>query len=393
MKQRCISCGAAYPLSQILYTCPACDDILEIAIDVTGREAPTFECEGVWRYAPLLPVPLDKSVSMGEGGTGLHALRRLQQEFGIPRLFLKNEGENPTGSFKDRGMTVGVSQAVTLGARAVACASTGNTSASLAAYAARAGMRAIVLIPGGKIAMGKLAQAIVHGAEIVQVDGNFDEAMRTVRELSLSEGEIYLLNSINPFRLEGQKTLAFEVCEALGNAPDVLILPMGNAGNISAIWKGFREFHALGLIDRLPKIIGVQAAGAAPLARYLSGDLHECRISDPETLATAIRIGAPVSWLKALRALEESGGHAAIVSDDEILAAQRKLASGEGIFVEPASVVPIAYLMRERVQAETVVCVATGHGLKDPDAILRMAPEMKQAAPSLASLRSALGLA
>jgi len=238
--------------------------------------------------------------------------------------------------------------------------------------------------------MGKLSQAIVHGAEIVQIEGNFDDAMRLVHELSLDTGATYLLNSINPFRLEGQKTLAFEVCESLGRAPDVLILPMGNAGNISAIWKGFREFQACGLIDRLPKIIGVQAERAAPLARYLAGELTECRVPDPETIATAIRIGAPVSWQKALAALKESGGHAAIVTDDEILAAQRKLASTEGLFIEPASAVPIAYLSKQRVEAECVVCVATGHGLKDPDAILRTTPELKRADPTLDSLRKVL---
>jgi threonine synthase len=390
MTQRCIGCDRRYALDQILYTCPACDTVLEIALEPRAMSAEEFEGVGVWRYAPLLPVDAARAVTMGEGDTGLHEIGRLGAQFGIARLHLKNEGENPTGSFKDRGMTVGVTQALQLGVRTVACASTGNTSASLAAYAARGGLRALVLIPGGKIAMGKLSQAIVHGAQIVQVEGNFDDAMRLVRELSLAAGEIYLLNSINPFRLEGQKTLAFEVCEALGRAPDVLILPMGNAGNISAIWKGFCEFQQAGLIDRLPKIIGVQAERAAPLARFLAGELTECRVTDPETIATAIRIGAPLSWQKALAALKDSGGHAATVTDDEILAAQRKLASTEGLFIEPASAVPIAYLMKHRVEAECVVCVATGHGLKDPDAILRATPELKQAEPTLDSLRRVL---
>lgn len=392
MIQRCFNCRAEYPLDELLYTCRACNSVLEIDADATPGRAMTFEGRGVWRYAPLLPVEQPYMVSLGEGDTGFHAMPRLGERFAIPNFWLKHEGENPTASFKDRGMTIGVSNARKLGAAAIACASTGNTSASLAAYAARAGMRAIVLIPGGKIAMGKLAQAVIHGAEIVQIDGNFDDAMRLVRELSLERGEVYLLNSINPFRLEGQKTLAFEVCEALGDAPDVVVLPLGNAGNISAIWKGFREFHALGRITKLPRMIAIQAAGAAPIARHLAGELAECRVADPETIATAIRIGAPVSWQKALAAIAESGGHAAIVSDDEILAAQRTLASQEGLFAEPASVVPIAYLLRERLEAATVVCIATGHGLKDPDAVLRAKPDFRHADASLDSLRAALEL-
>jgi threonine synthase len=311
---------------------------------------------------------------MGEGATGLHRCDRLAKALGLWALYVKNEGENPTGSFKDRGMTVGVTRAVELGARTVACASTGNTAASMAAYAAKAGLDAIVLLPSGKVAAGKVAQAVVHGARLVQIDGNFDDAMRVVQELSLAKRGPYLLNSINPFRLEGQKTLAFELMEALGRAPDAVVLPMGNAGNISAIWKGFREFGGQ------PRMIGVQAAGAAPI-------VNGRRVERPETVATAIRIGSPVSWKKAVSAIRESNGHAGTVTDAEILRAQRDLAELEGLFVEPASAAPIAYLRKHRVRG-TVVAVATGHGLKDPDAVT--APRLIRAKPTLASLRRAL---
>lgn len=291
-------------------------------------------------------------------------------------------------------MTVGVTWAAKLGAKAVACASTGNTSASMAAYAARRGMDAIVLIPDGKVAMGKLAQAVVHGARVVQVEGNFDDAMRLVQELSLAEGSVYLLNSINPFRLEGQKTLAFEVCESLNAVPDAMVLPMGNAGNISAIWKGFREFERAGLTTRGPRMIGVQAAGAAPLVAAIRNNSDTCKLENPETIATAIRIGAPVNWRKAVAAVRDSGGEAGTVTDDEILAAQRDLARLEGIFVEPASAAPIAYLRKRKWHdVETVVCVCTGHGLKDPDAVLKSSPKLARSAPTLNALRAALGAA
>jgi threonine synthase len=327
-------------------------------------------------------------VTLGEGDTGLHACERLGRELGIPRLFVKNEGENPTGSFKDRGMTVGIALAAAAGARAVACASTGNTSASMSAYAARAGLAAVVLIPAGKIASGKLAQTVAHGAVIAEVEGNFDEAMRLVVELSTRERSIYLLNSLNPYRLEGQKTLAFEACESLGEAPDAVVLPIGNAGNIGAIWKGFKEFLELRRITRLPRMIGVQAKGASPIVRMLRGEARECRIENPETVATAIRIGAPVNWKKAFLAIRESNGDAGTVTDQEILAAQRDLARREGLFVEPASAAPIAYLRKYGCgDATTVVCVATGHGLKDPDSVSRAPVRMERIAPSLDAIR------
>ncbi len=393
MIQRCFGCDARFPLDQIIYTCDRCGSVLEVALDADELRSPRFLGRGVWRYAPLLPGEADSAVTMDEGATGLHRCHRLGAALGIPNLYIKNEGENPTGSFKDRGMTVGLTRAVALGAEAVACASTGNTSASMGAYAARQGLRAIVLIPGGKVAKGKLAQAVAHGADIVQIDGNFDDAMRLVHQLSVTRGEIYLLNSINPFRLEGQKTLAYEVCESLGRCPDAVVLPMGNAGNISAIWKGFNEFRRAGLIDRLPRMIGVQAEGAAPIVHHLAGDCDDCRVERPETVATAIRIGAPVNWPKAVAAIRESGGTAGTVSDDEILTAQRDLARSEGRFVEPASATPIAYLRKYGLAGtETVVCVATGHGLKDPDAVLRTAPDVLSARPTLDALREALRL-
>ncbi|MCA9243346.1 MAG: threonine synthase [Phycisphaerales bacterium] len=390
MLQRCIACEATYPLDQVCYTCAACGGLLEVRLGAERFADPRFEGRGVWRYASMLPGGDGERVSLREGDTGLYRCDRLGAALGVKNLYIKNEGDNPTGSFKDRGMTVGVTWARRLGFKTVACASTGNTSASMAAFAARAGMRAIVLIPDGKIAMGKLAQAIVHGAEVVRIRGDFDDAMRLVRELSEADGAIYLLNSINPFRLEGQKTLAFEVVDSLGAPPDAVIAPMGNAGNISAIWKGFTELECARRIERLPRMIGAQAEHAAPIVRYLRESTQECRVANAETLATAIRIGAPVNWPKAVAAIRDSGGEANLVTDDEIIAAQRRLAREEGLFVEPASAAPIAYLARYGVTAETVVCVCTGHGLKDPDAVLRMPADTKVAEPTMASLRAAL---
>jgi threonine synthase len=389
---RCFTCDARYGNEPTLYSCSKCDNPLELIYeDAEFARATSFEGRGVWRYQPLLPIP--KAVTLGEGDTGLHLCERAGRDLGVPRLFVKNEGENPTGSFKDRGMTVGIAMARAAGARAVGCASTGNTSASMAAYAARAGLAALVLLPAGKVALGKLSQAIAHGAKIAQVEGNFDDAMRLVVELSVKEKSVYLLNSLNPYRLEGQKTLAFEVCEALGDAPDALVLPMGNAGNISAIWKGFLEWKRLGRISRLPRMIGVQAEKAAPIARAWKTQSEYQTVANPETLATAIRIGAPVSWRKAMAALRDSGGDAGTVSDDEILEAQQYLARTEGLFVEPASAVPIAYLLKKRLRLDglkTVVCVTTGHGLKDPDAMSKAPVKMQQVRPTLEAIRKVL---
>ena len=289
-------------------------------------------------------------------------------------------------------MTVGIALATAVGARAVACASTGNTSASMSAYAARAGLKAVVLVPADKVAAGKLSQALVHGAVIAEVEGSFDDAMRLVMELSVCERSVYLLNSLNPYRLEGQKTLAFELCEALGEPPEAVVLPVGNAGNISALWKGFREFHSLGHIGRLPRMMGVQAEGAAPIVRALREHSDLTPVPRPETVATAIRIGAPVNWRKAIAAIRDSAGEAGTVTDREILDAQALLARLEGLFVEPASAAPIAYLRRRRLEAEgPVVCVATGHGLKDPDAVLGVPVLRERIRPDLAAVRRLLG--
>jgi threonine synthase len=390
MHLRCVTCDARHGRDPMLYTCPACGSVLEVAWEAAQlARVKRFEGHGVWRYQPVLPVR--QAVTLGEGATGLHRCDRLGKLLGIPRLYVKNEGENPTGSFKDRGMTVGIALAKSVGARAVACASTGNTAASMAAYAARAGLTALVLIPAGKVALGKVSQSIAHGARIALVEGNFDDAMRLVVELSSKERSVYLLNSLNPYRLEGQKTLAFEVCEALGGAPDALVLPMGNAGNISAIWKGFREGTALGLTRRLPRMVGVQAERAAPIVRALRENADSCRVENPETLATAIRIGAPVNWRKAVAALRDSRGEAGTVTDREILSAQQLLARAEGLFVEPASAVPIAFLRKKKIKdARTVVCVCTGHGLKDPSAMEKAPVTMVKVKPTLSAIRRLL---
>ncbi len=332
---------------------------------------------GVWRYRELLPVPRGTvPISLGEGATPLTRLNRIEELRGVS-VFAKNEGVNPTGSFKDRGMTVAVTLARSIGARAVVVASTGNTASSAAAYAARAGMRAVIVVPRGKIALGKLAQSILYGAVIVEIEGSFDKALEAVMEATRRNRQLYPLNSFNPWRLEGQKTIAFEIVEQLGFVPDWVVVPVGNAGNISAIWKGFRELHRYGLIDRLPRLAGVQASGAAPLASAWRKGLREPVVFEhPETVATAIRIGKPINWPKALRAVEESNGVFIDVGDEEILSAQRLLARREGIAVEPASAASLAGLLRlvgdgfiER--GETVVIVLTGHGLKDPDAMMK----------------------
>lgn len=381
----CIGCGASFPLCENIYRCPKCGDLVQVEADVeeVRRKIDSLSIRkmpiSVWRYAHLLPITdTSKVVSLHEGGTGLHHCLRLGSLLGLEHLYVKNEGENPTGSFKDRGMTVGITRALEVGARSVICASTGNTAASLAAYGAKAGLRRIVLIPSGKIAYGKLAQAIVYGAQIVQIRGNFDEALRLVFEICSRNSEIYLLNSVNPFRIEGQKTLAYEVCDQLGRHPDYFIIPVGNAGNISAAWKGFTEYYGLNLIDSKPRMVGVQAEGAAPIAQAVAKrSLSIEPVKKPETIATAIRIGAPASWKKALRAIYESGGTALTVSDEEILEAQTLLARLEGLFVEPASAAPIAALRKLKENGyfskdDFVVCVATGHGLKDPDVISRL---------------------
>jgi threonine synthase len=340
-------------------------------------------------YREHLPVTdATPVITLLEGGTPLVRAERLSAELDL-EIWLKVEGANPTGSFKDRGMTMAITKAVETGAKVVVCASTGNTSASAAAYSARAGLTCGVVIPEGHIAMGKLAQALIHGARVVPVRGNFDQALDVVRELGRL-GEVTVVNSINPFRIEGQKTAAFEVVDALGDAPDVHCIPVGNAGNITAYWRGYVEYERLGRSGRTPRMLGWQARGAAPLVR---GEpvLH------PETIATAIRIGNPASWEGAIAARDESGGSIGDVSDAEILAAYRELAATEGVFVEPASAASVAGLRRARsagivAAGERVVCTVTGHGLKDPQRAIDEVQLGGSVAPSLDAVATELGL-
>ena len=340
------------------------------------------------RYATHLPVS-DRTprLTLGEGNTPLVRARSLERETGVDEVWLKVEGANPTGSFKDRGMVVAVAKALEEGARAVLCASTGNTAASAAAYAARAQITCTVVLPAGQVALGKLVQAIAFGARIVSVRGPFDAALGVVRDLAAG-GEATLVNSVNPHRLEGQKTAAFEICEALGDAPDALFIPVGNAGNITAYWKGFVEAARSGMARRRPKMYGYQAEGAAPIVRGAP-------VERPETVATAIRIGNPASWQGALAARDESGGAIEAVSDDEILAAYRFAARCEGVFVEPASAAAIAGLRRRAKAgalggARQVVCVLTGNGLKDPDRARALAGEIKEVDASADEVRRVL---
>jgi len=315
-------------------------------------------------YRDRLPVSERTPViTLNEGNTPLVDAPRLSAAVDA-RVLLKIEGANPTGSFKDRGMTMAISKAAEEAAKVVVCASTGNTSASAAAYAARAGMLAAVIIPDGHVALGKLAQALIHGAKVVSIRGSFDDALHLVRQLG-EQGGVTVVNSINPFRIEGQKTAAFEICDALGDAPDVHCIPVGNAGNITAYWKGYSEYAIDGVVASQPRMLGWQAAGSAPIV------LGE-PVPHPETIATAIRIGNPASWDGAVAARDESGGHIGAVSDVQILDAYRLLASGEGVFVEPASAASVAGLLQAAANGllrrdDTIVCTVTGHGLKDPN--------------------------
>jgi threonine synthase len=342
-------------------------------------------------YRQYLPVS-DRTpvVTLHEGNTPLIPVPHISQLIGKQvRVFVKYDGLNPTGSFKDRGMTMAISKAKEAGAKAVICASTGNTSAAAAAYARRGGMKAFVLIPDGYVALGKLAQALLYGAEVLAIEGNFDRALEIVREMS-ENYPVTLVNSVNPYRLEGQKTGAFEVVDILGDAPDWLCIPVGNAGNITAYWMGFCEYHQAGLCDRLPRMMGFQAAGAAPLVIGHA-------IANPETIATAIRIGNPASWDKAVAAKSASAGEFNSVTDAEILEAYRLLASEEGIFCEPASAASVAGMLKVQDQippGATVVCVLTGNGLKDPDtAIKHSKSQFKQGiAPEMQAVADAMGM-
>jgi len=341
------------------------------------------------RYAEFLPVT-DKTpmVTLGECGTPLVRSRVLGPELGLEALYFKLEYTNPTGSFKDRGMVMAVAKAIEAGAEALLCASTGNTSASAAAYAARHGVPSYVIVPAGRIAMGKLAQAVVHGAEIVAIEGSFDDALNIARQLGERPG-IALVNSVNPYRIQGQKTAAFEIVDDLGEAPDLLCIPVGNAGNITAYWRGFNEYRQAERSTKLPKMWGFQAAGAAPLVLG-----HP--VANPETIATAIRIGNPASWEGAVNARDESQGMIDSVTDDEILEAYRRIAADEGLFCEPASAASLAGLIKQvaagqRVEGLIAVCILTGNGLKDPDTALKIEAVQHQAPANLVAVERELG--
>ncbi len=347
----------------------------------------------LWRgiieeYREFLPVSSDTPVvTLKEGNTPLIKAVNLKKKGLDLEIYFKFEGANPTGSFKDRGMTLALSKAVEAGSKAIICASTGNTSASAAAYAARAGIKAIVLIPQGKIALGKLAQALVHGSHVLQIEGNFDMALNIVKVL-VEKNPITLVNSINPYRLEGQKTASFEVCDQLGFAPKYHALPVGNAGNITAYWKGYKEYHKGGKSASLPVMLGFQAAGAAPIVKGHS-------IEKPETIATAIRIGNPASWKGAVAAREESGGMIDAVTDEEILSASGLIASKEGIFCEPASAASLAGVIKLYKEGyfntgDTVVCTLTGHGLKDPETVFKVSKEPLKVKAELSEVEKAL---
>lgn len=350
------------------------------------------------KYRKYLPVT-DKTpiISLNEGNTPLIRAKNIEGIVGKgAEFYLKYEGLNPTGSFKDRGMTVAVSKAVEEGSKAVICASTGNTSASAAAYAARAKIKCVVLIPEGSIALGKLAQALIHGAQVIAVKGNFDECLKLVREIT-EKYPITLVNSLNPYRIEGQKTGAFEICDFLGEAPDYHAIPVGNAGNITAYWMGYKEYREKGKIKRLPKMLGFQAEGAAPIVK---GHVVE----NPKTIATAIKIGNPASWKRAEAARDESGGLIEAVSDDEILNAYKMLASEEGVFVEPASAASVAGVLKKAKQGYfesrvtshesrnvKIVCILTGHGLKDPDRAIASVEKPKVLPAKLGAIVKEIG--
>ncbi len=391
--QRCITpdCRTEYKIDERLYVCPRCGGLLDIertnALDpATLRDLwrsrrtslDSRDRSGVWRFREFLPFDNDDPiVTLAEGNTPLYDAPRSADYCGLRQLKLKHQGNNPTGSFKDTGMTVAVTQARKLGARLVACASTGNTAASLAAYAARANLVCAIIVPSGQVSHAKLAQALDYGAKVLEIDGNFDSCMSFIRELS-EDSSVYLVNSINPFRIEGQKTVAFELAEQLEwRVPDHLVVPGGNLGNSSAFGKGFRELLQRGLIDRQPKITVVQAVGAAPFARLYSEHDDESTLineQDPKTLASAIKIGAPVSWRKALRAVHETGGSVITVTEQEIADAKAMIGR-DGIGCEPASATTVAGMRKLVADGvikadETVVGVLTGHLLKDTDYVM-----------------------
>ena len=406
----CIACDQTYAVDDLRYACD-CGALLSVErrasrygllspeiLQARALSQKPLDVSGVWKYREVI-LTLDSKhvVTHPEGRTHLYFRQSLADACGVEDLRFKHEGENPTGSFKDRGMTVAVSRAKSMGLHSVACASTGNTSAALAAYAAHAGMRAVVLVPAGKIAVGKLAQAIGYGATVIAVKGDFDAAMHLVQEAAKSLG-LYLVNSLNPFRLEGQKTIILEMLEQLsGQEPDWVVVPAGNLGNTSAFGKALREAHTAGWIQRMPRILSVQAAGANPFATSFKSGLRELHPIKAETIATAIRIGDPVNWPKARRAITETQGYVTDVSDDEIMTAKRAI-DASGVGCEPASAATMAGV-KKMVSAgviktkERVVCVLTGHMLKDPDAVLdsQAMAEIHTVEPTMKALERALG--
>jgi len=412
--QQCINpaCATTYAVEDVKVSCAKCGSLLDIKYDWSKLPVPKnlnffehrwstkgtgtegrLDFSGVWRFRELMPFYRTEEdvVTIGEGRTVLQSADLLSSRMGMRpgKLLLQYEGLNPSGSFKDNGMTAAFTHARMVGARRVACASTGNTSASLALFAAFAEMQGIVFIGSGKISFGKLSQALDYGALTLQIQGDFDACLRRVRQVADKLG-IYLMNSVNPFRLEGQKTGAFEVCDQLGRAPDYHLIPVGNAGNITAYWRGYREYHRASRVTELPRMVGFQAAGAAPI--------YENRvIEEPRTVATAIKIGNPASWGPALEAVKDSRGWIDIVTDEEILRAYRMLAREEGIFMEPASAATVAGLVKS-VKAgrfepgSTVVLTLTGHGLKDPDTALESASRPTAVPPQLDAVLGQLGL-
>jgi threonine synthase len=408
--QQCIApdCGAEFDLDARLFVCSSCGGLLGIERREKIDAAPLRELwrqrrtsldprdrSGVWRFREFLPFTDDTEViSLGEGNTPLYDAPRSADYCRLPQLKLKHQGCNPTGSFKDTGMTTGVTQARKLGAQLVVCASTGNTAASLAAYAARADLMCAIVVPSGHVSHAKLAQALDYGAKVLEVDGNFDTCMDQIRELAEDE-TVYLVNSINPFRIEGQKTVAFELAEQLDwRVPDHLVVPGGNLGNSSAFGKGFRELFETGLIDRQPKITVVQAEGASPFAKFYSDIEHERFVNEehPQTLASAIKIGAPVSWPKAWRAVQETGGSVITVTEQEIADA-KAIVGRDGIGCEPASATTVAGIRKLRInENESVVAVLTGHVLKDTDYVIKyhngslVVPDGRHLTPTFANV-------
>ncbi|MCL2296245.1 MAG: threonine synthase [Methanomassiliicoccaceae archaeon] len=397
----CWDCGAEVD-DPYVNTCPKCNGLLTVKMDlepVKEMRPQDLRKEkiGVWRYAPFMPVDPSHKVSIQEGGTPLYRTDGLAKEVGVSEVHVKFEGLNPTGSFKDRGMTIGVSHAKELGAKVVGCASTGNTSASLAAYAAKANIKCAVFLPSGKVAAGKLAQALFYGAKVLSVDGNFDDALNLALKMA-DEKKIYLLNSINPYRPEGQKSVLFEIMDQLNyDVPDRIILPVGNAANIWAVYKAIQELKEVGWIDKVPMLTGIQAEGSAPVAKAFSaGKKDFIPENKPETIATAIRIGNPISGRKALHAIYDTGGFSTTVTDEEIITAQRLLGRMEGVCVEPASAASVAglrKLLSEGVidRSERVVCICTGNGLKDPDIIMENSPSPVPCKNSVEDVERILG--